>query len=59
MARMLSFVLILSLLFGTTIVLADSDKGSYYGGTVATIKDAKKEIKGHLVTKDETHFEFV
>jgi hypothetical protein len=59
MARMLSFVLILSLLFGTTIVLADSDKGSYYGGTVAAFKDAKKEIKGHLVTKDETHFEFV
>lgn len=59
MARTLSFALVFSLLFATTIAHAASDKGSYYGGTVAAFKDAKKAVDGRLVTKDETNFEFV
>ena len=38
---------------------ATSDKAYYYGGTVATFKDAKKEIEGRLVTTDETNLKFL
>ena len=57
--KILSLALIFSLLFGTTVALAASTEASYYGGTVAELKDAKKEISGHLETSDETNLEFV
>jgi hypothetical protein len=57
--KTLSLVLIFLLSFGTVIASAASDQASYYGGTVATFKDAKKEIKGHLVTTDETNLQFI
>jgi hypothetical protein len=59
MVKTLSLMLILSLVFGTSVAGAASDEASYYGGTVSAFKDAKKEIKGHLVTRDETNLEFV
>jgi hypothetical protein len=46
-------------LFGTIAASANSNEGAYYGGTIAEFKDAKSEITGHLVTTDETNFEFV
>lgn len=46
------------LLFGALSVRAASDDASYYGGTLATFKDAKKEIKGRLVTTDPTNLQF-
>jgi hypothetical protein len=49
-----------SILGGPIAVAAKSgDEGGYYGGTVAEFKNAKKEIRGHFVTTDETSFEFV
>jgi hypothetical protein len=57
--KVLSLALIFSLLFGTSVALAASSEASYYGGTVAEFKDAKKEIKGQLNTSDETNLEFV
>ncbi len=59
MLKTLSLVLIFSLMFGTISVFASSDSASYYGGTVAAFKDAKKEIKGHLITKDENALQFI
>lgn len=58
MLKTLSLVLVVSLAFGTSIALAKSNSASYYGGTVAVFKDAKKEIKGHLITTDETALMF-
>ena len=58
MLKTLSLVLIFTLTFGAIGVSAESDSASYYGGTAAEFKDAKKEIKGHLVTKDETNLQF-
>ena len=60
MVKRLSLILILifSLTFGAVSVSASSDEASYYGGTVATFKDAKKQINGHLLTKDETNLQF-
>lgn len=45
-------------LSNVTLVSAASDDASYYGGTVAVFKDAKKEINGHLITSDETNLLF-
>ena len=53
MYKILSLLLVLTLAFGTSTALAMSDKASYYGGTMVEFKDAKKEIKGHLITSDE------
>ena len=51
----LVFLLLLS---NTAVVSAASDDASYYGGTMATFKDAKKEVKGRLVVTDETNLQF-
>jgi hypothetical protein len=59
MYKTLSLVLVFVLTFGTTGVLAKSDSASYYGGTVAAFKDAKKEVKGRLVTTDEKEMQFL
>ncbi|HYY57894.1 MAG TPA: hypothetical protein VE842_11225 [Pyrinomonadaceae bacterium] len=59
MLKILSLVLIFSLSFGAIGVSATSDSASYYGGTVAAFKDAKKEVKGHLVTTDEKALQFI
>ncbi|HEU4596112.1 MAG TPA: hypothetical protein VFS10_13300 [Pyrinomonadaceae bacterium] len=59
MFKTISLALVLVLAFGTTGALAKSDSASYYGGTVATFKDAKKEIKGRLVTSDEKDLQFM
>jgi len=59
MLKTLSLILVFSLTFGTTAAFAKSDSASYYGGTVAVFKDAKKEIKGRLLTTDETALKFV
>ena len=53
MFRILSLMLALSLTFGAAPAPAVSDSASYYGGTVAAFKDAKKEVKGHLISSDE------
>jgi hypothetical protein len=53
MYKILSLLLIFSLAFGAAPALAASDSASYYGGTMAAFKDAKKEVKGHLITTDE------
>lgn len=53
MYKVLSLMLALSLAFGTATAYAASDSASYYGGTIAAFKDAKKEVKGHLLTSDE------
>ena len=58
MLKTVSVALALALTFGTTSAFAKSDSASYYGGTVAAFKDAKKEIKGHLVTTDEKEMQF-
>ncbi len=64
MLKTISLLLIFSLTFGaiasaTSITAASSSsEASYYGGTVAVFKDAKKEIKGHLLTTDETSLQF-
>ena len=65
MLKTLSLLLIFSLTFGTIAasatsiaVTATSNEASYYGGTAAEFKDAKKEIKGHLLTTDETSLQF-
>jgi len=53
MYKFLSLLLAFSLAFGTATAFAASDSASYYGGTMAAFKDAKKEVKGHLITSDE------
>jgi hypothetical protein len=53
MYKILSLLLIFTMAFGTATTLAKSDSASYYGGTMADFKDAKKEVKGHLSTSDE------
>ncbi|MFL6332520.1 MAG: hypothetical protein ACJ754_04165 [Pyrinomonadaceae bacterium] len=53
MFKILSLMLVLTLAFGASTALAMSDSASYYGGTMSEFKEAKKEIKGHLVTSDE------
>jgi hypothetical protein len=53
MYKILSLILVLTLAFGASTTLAMSDSASYYGGTMAEFKEAKKEIKGHLITSDE------
>jgi hypothetical protein len=58
MNRILSFLLVFSLCAGTVCAFDKSDKASYYGGTVAAFKDAKKEIEGRLVTTDENNLQF-
>jgi hypothetical protein len=58
MFKTLSLVLIFSLTFGSIAFAVASDEASYYGGTVAAFKDAKKEIKGRLLTTDETKLHF-
>jgi hypothetical protein len=59
MLRIVSLALVLALAFGATSAFAASDSASYYGGTVAAFKDAKKEVNGHLVTTDETELKFI
>ena len=56
--RILSITLVLQLTFGVVIGFGVSDSASYYGGTVAAFKDAKKEVKGHLVTTNEKDLQF-
>ena len=58
MLKTVSLTLTLVLTFATTSTFAKSDSASYYGGTVAAFKDAKKEVKGHLVTSDEKEMKF-
>lgn len=53
MYKFLSLLLVCTLVFGTVTAGASSDSASYYGGTMADFKDAKKEVKGHLITSDE------
>ncbi|HEX8558478.1 MAG TPA: hypothetical protein VF668_10265 [Pyrinomonadaceae bacterium] len=54
MYKILSLMLVCTLAFGSaTAAFAASDSASYYGGTMAEFKDAKKEVKGNLVTSDE------
>lgn len=53
MHKILTLTLVLLLACGTSTALAASDSASYYGGTMADFKDAKKEVKGHLITSDE------
>ncbi|HEX8146215.1 MAG TPA: hypothetical protein VF591_03345 [Pyrinomonadaceae bacterium] len=53
MYKILCLLLVATLAFGTHTALAISDSASYYGGTMAEFKDAKKEVKGHLITSDE------
>jgi hypothetical protein len=53
MYKILTLILVCTLAFGTSTALAYSDSASYYGGTMSEFKDAKKEIKGHLITSDE------
>lgn len=53
MYKILPLLLAATLALGVPTALAASDSASYYGGTMAEFKDAKKEIKGHLVTSDE------
>ena len=59
MFKKLSLLLIFSLTFGSISVFAKSDKASYFGGTMAAFKDAKKEVKGRLVTTDEKELQFI
>ena len=59
MLKTLSLILIFSLTLGTTTVLAKSDSASYYGGTMVDFKDAKKEVKGKLITTDEKDLQFL
>ncbi len=58
MLKLISLSLVFALAFGTTAALAKSDSASYYGGTMAAFKDAKKEVKGHLITTHETELQF-
>ncbi|HEV2801094.1 MAG TPA: hypothetical protein VGW12_11385 [Pyrinomonadaceae bacterium] len=51
-------MLVFALTLGTTAAFAKSDSASYYGGTIAAFKDAKKEVKGHLITSDEKELKF-
>jgi hypothetical protein len=53
MYKLLSLMLVCVLAFGTSTAFAVSDSASYYGGTMVDFKDAKKEIKGKLITSDE------
>jgi hypothetical protein len=53
MYKILSLLLTFSLAFGTATAFAASNSASYYGGTMAAFKDAKKEVKGRLITSDE------
>jgi hypothetical protein len=53
MYKFLCLLLVATLAFGVPTALAMSDSASYYGGTMAEFKDAKKEVKGHLITSDE------
>jgi hypothetical protein len=57
--RPMAITLVLFLaLSNATLISAASDDASYYGGTVAAFKDAKKEINGQLVARDETNLQF-
>jgi hypothetical protein len=58
MLKAVALALALALTLGTTSAFANSDSASYYGGTVAAFKDAKKEVKGHLITTDEKEMKF-
>lgn len=58
MLKTVSLVLVFALTLGTTAAFAKSDSASYYGGTIAAFKDAKKEVKGHLITSDEKELKF-
>jgi hypothetical protein len=58
MFKTVSLLLIFSLTLGSIAFAGASDDASYYGGTLAAFKDAKKEIKGHLITTDETNLQF-
>src|SRR6476659_6985382 len=59
LTRVTAFGLALLLMLSSVAhVSAASDDATYYGGTVATFKEAKKEVKGHLVTTDETNLLF-
>jgi hypothetical protein len=58
MIKRLSLLLIFTLAFGSISAFAKSDKASYYGGTMATFKDATKEVKGRLITTDEKELQF-
>jgi hypothetical protein len=40
-------------------VSASNDKSTYYGGTMAEFKDAKRPVDGRLVTSDETALQFI
>jgi len=51
--KILSLLLVAVMAFGAAPAFAISDSASYYGGTMADFKDAKKEVKGHLITSDE------
>ena len=53
MYKFLSLLLVATLAFGASTALAASDSASYYGGTMSDFKDAKKEVKGRLMTTDE------
>ena len=57
--RVLTLTLVFALAFGMVGAFAKSDSASYYGGTVATFKDAKKEIKGRLVATDVNDLQFM
>lgn len=59
MLKAISLVLVFTLTIGSVSAFAKSDSASYYGGTVATFKDAKKEIKGKLIASDETNLQFL
>jgi hypothetical protein len=60
LTRMTAFGLALLLMLSSVAsVSAASDDASYFGGTVATFKDSKKEVKGRLVTTDETNLQFL
>ncbi|MDQ1523747.1 MAG: hypothetical protein QOE47_1671 [Pyrinomonadaceae bacterium] len=59
MLKTLSLILVFSLTLGTTTAFAKSDSASYYGGTMVAFKDAKKEVKGKLITTDEKDLQFL
>jgi hypothetical protein len=58
MYKIVSLLLACTLAFGAVTASAASDSASYYGGTMAEFKDAKKEVKGHLITSDEKALQF-
>jgi hypothetical protein len=58
MLKSLCLVIVCALTFATPAALAKSDSASYYGGTMSVFKDAKKEVKGKLLTNDENALQF-